>query len=132
IVATVSEGGEEYRIATTHFTWSPAGNTTDAQREDFARLKAILLQYKDLVLCGDFNAPRGREMFSSFESLYKDNVPKEVTTTIDKDLHYAGDKNLQLVVDSIFTTPHYQVSEVKMLSGVSDHLGIFGVLSKSK
>lgn len=131
IISTLSDGKNDYRIATTHFTWSPAGNITDAQREDFVRLKAILIQYEDLVLCGDFNAPRGREMFSLFEGLYKDNVPKEITTTIDKNLHYAGDKNLQLVVDSIFTTPHYQVKNVQVLNGVSDHMGIYGEIVKA-
>lgn len=131
IVVELHDGEKTYTIATTHFTWSPGGQTTDRQLEDFERLKPILANYPELVLCGDFNAPRGREMFSLFETLFKDNVPKDVTTTIDNTLHYAGDKNLQLVVDSIFSTTGYQVSNVQVLSGVSDHMGIYASISQA-
>jgi endonuclease/exonuclease/phosphatase family metal-dependent hydrolase len=130
IVTTVSDGKTEYRIATTHFTWSPGGETTDLQRQDFEQLTSIVSQYPDLVLCGDFNAPRGREIFSLFEERYTDNLPKDVTTTIDNSLHYAGQKNLQLVVDSIFSTPEYIVSNVQILSEVSDHMGVYGEIEK--
>lgn len=130
IVATLSDGVDEYRVATTHFTWSPDGKPSELQRQDFARLKAILAQYPELILCGDFNAPRGGEMFSLFEQLYTDNVPQDVTTTIDNEWHYAK-KDLQLVVDTIFSTPAYRVSNVQMLSGISDHLGVYGEVEKT-
>lgn len=130
IIACLSNGKEEYQIASTHFTWSNHGEATDRQRQDFTNLQAILANYPELVLCGDFNAPRGREIFSLFETLFKDNVPAEVTTTIDNDLHYAH-KNLQLVVDTIFTTPGYQASNVQILNGVSDHMGIYAEISSS-
>lgn len=130
LFANLGDGEKEYRIATTHFTWSPGGKTTDLQRQDFARLKTILSQYQDLVICGDFNAPRGQEMFSLFEELFTDNVPKEITTTIDPTLHYAGHKNLQFVVDTIFSTPQYRVSNVQIVSGVSDHMGVMGMVEK--
>lgn len=131
IIADVVDGEKRYRIATTHFTWSPRGETTDLQRQDFARLQPILNRYQDLILCGDFNAPRGRELFSLFEAHYKDNVPKDITTTIDPSLHYAGDQNLQLVVDTIFTTPEYLVKDCKVLEGLSDHKGVWAKIEKT-
>lgn len=130
IVSILSYGENEYRVATTHFTWSPGGEATDLQRQDFARLKDVLNQYEDMVLCGDFNAPRGREIFNLFETLYHDSVPQEITTTIDPTLHYAGDLNLQLVVDTIFTSTHYQVSKVQVLKSLSDHYGIYGEVQR--
>lgn len=130
IIADVMVGNEKYRVATTHFTWSAKGEITELQRQDFARLKRILGRFQDLILCGDFNAPRGRELFSLFEALYTDNVPKEVTTTIDAALHYSGDKNLQLVVDTIFTTPEYSVNNCKVLDGLSDHKGVWAQIEK--
>lgn len=129
IVGTLIDGQQEYRVATTHFTWSSEGQATDLQREDFVRLQEILKQFPDLILCGDFNAPRGREIFSKFEELYHDNVPPETTTTIDSSKHYSG-KVIELVVDSIFTTPHYKVSDVQVISGVSDHMAISGLVER--
>lgn len=131
ITAEIEQDNQRYRVATTHFTWSPAGNTTELQKEDFSRLKKVLAKYPDLILCGDFNAPRGGELFGSFEKLYKDNVPPEVTTTIDSSLHYAGHLNLQFVVDSIFTTKQYQVTEITVLEKVSDHKGLYAVIEKN-
>lgn len=130
IIGTFSDGLIEYKIATTHFTWTPDGEITDVQRQDFARLEPILKRNPELVLCGDFNSPRGKEMFSLFETHFKDNLPREVLTTIDNSLHYAGHLNLQLAVDTIFSTPEYNLSDVQVISGISDHMGVVGVVEK--
>jgi len=130
IIGHFSDGAAEYRIATTHFTWTPDGEVTDAQRQDFDRLKPILQRYPELILCGDFNSPRSKEMFGLFETLFKDNLPSEVMTTIDSSLHYAGHLNLQLVVDTIFSTPEYKVTDVQVVSGLSDHKGIVGMVER--
>jgi len=119
-----------FPIATTHFTWSPEGEYTTLQQEDFGRLAEIIRFYPELVLCGDFNAPRGKELFSHFSDILEDRLPKNVTTTIDKDLHYAGD--LHLVVDAIFSTPNLQVTNVQTISGVSDHMGVVGEVEKDE
>ncbi|HEY5810705.1 MAG TPA: endonuclease/exonuclease/phosphatase family protein, partial [Povalibacter sp.] len=94
------------------------------------RLKRALAAYPDYVLCGDFNAPRGRPLFSLFtdELGLTDHLPPTVTTTIDPQLHRAG--ALQLVVDTIFSTPHYQVEDVQVLEGISDHKGILATLRR--
>jgi len=130
IMTELHHEGRTYKIGTTHFTWSMAGATTDEQRADFARLKQVLLPYPDYVLCGDFNAPRGGEMFSLFtnELGLIDHLPADVTTTIDPQFHYAG--ALELAVDTIFATPEYRLTDVQVLEGISDHKGILAMVER--
>jgi endonuclease/exonuclease/phosphatase family metal-dependent hydrolase len=119
-----------HRIVTTHFTWSPEGQFTDEQHADFERLKAELIRYPDYVLCGDFNAPRGGPLFSLFthELNLIDHLPAHVTTTLDAQFHRAG--ALELVVDTIFSTTDYDVNDVRVIEGISDHKGIIGTLRR--
>lgn len=123
-VGTFVKEGAEYTIGTTHFTWSGKGEPTDEQRIDVRALLQVLQEFSKIVFCGDFNAPRGTEIFSTLETYYTDTLPKTVQTTIDLQLHYAAP--LYLVVDTIFATPHYKVSQVHTLSSVSDHIGVVG------
>jgi endonuclease/exonuclease/phosphatase family metal-dependent hydrolase len=130
VMTELQHEDRSYKIGTTHFTWSKDGEATDEQRADFVRLKQVLLPYPDYVLCGDFNAPRGGEMFSKFadELGLKDHLPPHVTTTIDPKHHYAG--ALELAVDTIFSTPEYQVTDVQVLEGISDHKGILALVQR--
>jgi endonuclease/exonuclease/phosphatase family metal-dependent hydrolase len=125
----VRNGAETYRVFTTHFTWSDAGTINELQRADFLRVKAALARYPEYVLCGDFNAPRGREMFTLLENGLglTDRLPPNVTTTIDARYHRAG--ALQFAVDTIFTTPAYSVTSIEVLEGLSDHKGILATLA---
>lgn len=130
VMTEVDHEGRFYRIGTTHFTWSTNGTATDEQRADFARLKQVLLPYPHYVLCGDFNAPRGREMFARFtdELGLIDHLPVDVTSTLDPKLHSVG--NLELAVDTIFSTPEYRVTGVQVLEGLSDHKGILARIER--
>lgn len=119
----------EYVVANTHFTWSANGRATQLQRRSFARLSSFLSKYPELILCGDFNAPRGGEIFSLFTQRFTDNIPPDITTTIDSSKHYSG-KKLDLVVDNIFTTPGNKVSNVRVITGVSDHCAVVGEVEK--
>jgi endonuclease/exonuclease/phosphatase family metal-dependent hydrolase len=132
VVTELEHQGQPYRIATTHFTWSADGQIDAAQRADFARLKPLLSVYPDYVLCGDFNAPRGREMFARFvdELGLIDHLPASVTTTLDAQFHRAG--ALMLVVDTIFSTPQYRVTDTRVLEGLSDHKGILARVELSR
>jgi endonuclease/exonuclease/phosphatase family metal-dependent hydrolase len=116
--------GKLHRVITTHFTWSPDGLFIREQEEDFQRLKRALSAYSDYVLCGDFNAPRGRPMFQLFidELGLIDHLPGDITTTLDPTFHRAG--ALDYVVDTIFSTRHYALAAVQVLEGISDHKGI--------
>lgn len=122
--------GEQFRIATTHFTWTHNGEASEAQRTDCAALLEIVESYGDIVLCGDFNAPRGKETFSRLASVLQDALPQDVTTTLDPDLHYKKGE-VRLAVDTIFYSKEYQVNEVQVLTGISDHYGLVAAISRT-
>lgn len=129
LAATVKKGRTAFNIATTHFTWSDQGEATEDQRRDLGRLMQLVSNFDELALCGDFNAPRGREIYSILAQTLEDQLPEKITTTIDPDMHYAG--ALELVVDSIFTTPGYKMTRVHTKSGISDHQAVIGHLKKA-
>jgi endonuclease/exonuclease/phosphatase family metal-dependent hydrolase len=81
-----------------------------------------MLGQRSIILCGDFNAPRGREIFSRLAKRWHDNVPLHYVTSIDPKLHRAGP--LQLMVDGVFSTTDYRVRNVVLHQGVSDHCAI--------
>lgn len=129
--AGIEANNQEYVFVSTHFTWSMADCPNDAQRASFIALKTLLEKLGPHVLAGDLNAPRGQGMWEEFVSLYgKDNMPKEITTTIDQELHRK--KGLQLVVDGIFAQAPYTVSDVRVISGVSDHQAIVATVSQQE
>ena len=126
IRARLEVGQELFQIATTHFVWSPRGEATDAQRH---ALQTLLTHVpSDIVLVGDFNAPRGGEIFSRLAALYTDNIPPEYKTSIDIPLHRAGKTSAtelaDKMVDGIFSSPEYRIADVRFSSGISDHLAL--------
>lgn len=126
----VDKSGDIYTIANTHFTWTMDGSSTEYQREDARKLVNILdTEPKDFVLVGDTNAPRGRETFDFIASKYTDNIPKEYTTSLDQELHRV--KGLNLMVDCLFTTSTYRADNVKLVSGVSDHMAVVADIIKN-
>ena len=129
---TVQKGDQAFTIGTTHFTWSPDGKADDAQRRDIQNLLAVVEQIPELILCGDFNAPRGGEIFDAIAEKYKDNIPAEYATSIDLELHRDGEKmhHKSLMVDGLFTTPQYKCSNVRLVRGVSDHCAIVAEIQK--
>lgn len=127
-VSTVEKDGEKYTIGTTHFTWTPHGQANEQQRRDFKSLMKRVKRYDELILCGDFNAPRGREMFTAFTRHFKDHVPTEVDSTLDPHFHNA--KSLRYVVDGIFSTHHYSV-KVRVVDGLSDHKALVGIVNRA-
>lgn len=125
----VEKEGKEYCFATTHFTWSKNGETIDLQLQTYEAMSAVLDKLPDLVLTGDFNAPRGKEVFTKLATRYKDNIPASVITTIDNNLHKAQDE-INFVVDGCFSSPSYQVENVKVVPGVSDHMAVVAEVTK--
>ena len=126
-LVSLAVGGDSFTIGTTHFPWSDDARTREFQRSACDRLLQ-LLKDRSLVLCGDFNAPRGREIFSRLAAQWIDHVPPTYTTSLDPTLHRAG--SLQLVVDGVFSTPDYSVSGVRLHQGVSDHCAITARVGK--
>lgn len=131
----IEKSGERFRVATTHFTWTPDGEADDFQRQDVRSMLAILDTMGDFALCGDFNAPRGGEIFSALAAKYKDNVPSEYKTSLDLSLHRAGktdgERLVSYMVDGLFTTAGYQASDVRLQFGISDHAAIVATISKT-
>lgn len=123
LVASCNTGAANYTIATTHFTWTPDGEADDRQRADYNNLMEYLENTPDLILCGDFNAPRGGEVFTAFTSRFTDNLPSNIDSTIDPVLHRLKD-TVRTVVDTVFSTDGYRVENVVVYDGVSDHKAI--------
>lgn len=128
IWTTVTKDDQPFTIATTHFTWSEAGSATELQAKNMTELLRILEPLPELILCGDFNAPRGRVTFQMLADRYIDVIPAQYTTSLDPDLHRV--KNLELMVDGLFITPQYQAHNVRLVSGVSDHQAIVAELER--
>jgi endonuclease/exonuclease/phosphatase family metal-dependent hydrolase len=130
VTATVTRDGADYIVGTTHFTWTPDGKANDDQRRDIKSLLKILAGIPEIILVGDFNAPRGREIWGMLASLYKDNIPADVDTTIEANLSRHGD--LRLVVDGCFTTPHFKAVRVDLIQNISDHWAVRAELIRVK
>lgn len=125
---TIKHDGHEYTVGTTHFTWTPDGEPNERQWAAFQRLMEIVERHGELVLCGDFNAPRGKAVFSAFCGHFTDNLPRAVTTTLDSSLHRKPE--LHFAVDTIFSTPPYRVRDVRLFDKLSDHMALRGVIEK--
>ena len=117
---------------TTNFTWSEHGQPDRYQRQDVRALLDTVLPLGDIVLCGDFNAPRGGEIFSFLAERLKDNIPRRYKTSLDIALHRAGKERPEeladKMVDGFFTSHGYRASGVRLERGVSDHCAIVGTV----
>lgn len=119
--ADFEKEGEIFRIGTTHFTWTPDGQADDAQRRDLKELFRVLDAAGDISFAGDFNAPRGWEIFSALAARYRDNIPLRYDTSIEGNPHR---NSIKRMVDGLFTSRAYEAYDVDMVSGVSDHYAI--------
>ena len=120
--------GEKFTVATTHLPVTHHGEVTDFQLKAVDSFLNELSKIPEFVVCGDTNAPRGREAFDRIARKYKDNIPKKYKTSLDQNLHRV--KGLQYMVDGLFTTPGYKASNVKLVDGVSDHVAIVADIEK--
>lgn len=119
---------EEIEVGVVHFTWTPGASITAQQTEHLTTLLKVL-KGREIVLCGDFNIPRGNANYQRLASVYQDNIPMDVNTTLDPYLHRVNQTSpgkLAYVVDYLWSTPKYQVSNVRVVAGVSDHCGVMG------
>lgn len=117
--SVITRGKTDFIIGNTHFTWTPDGQADNFQREHIVKMLQILDSFPEIIFCGDFNAPRGKEIFQKIAERYRDHIPKKYTTSIDKDLHRKGD--LQLMVDGLFSSKEYKTKNVHFIAGISDH-----------
>lgn len=136
LFADIEKDGEIFTVATTHFTWTHDGRPNDEQRAHIVPLCSLLDEKKSFVLTGDFNAPRGTEIFTILAGKYTDNIPVEYVWSLDLNLHRAGNGQLQsdsaaqglhgYMVDGLFSTREYEVTNVRLQDGLSDHMAVIG------
>lgn len=117
----VGAGDDALTVATTHFTWTPDGKASDEQRVNLESLLELIDTYPSLVLCGDFNAPRGGEIHQKLSQKLRDTVPLDIKSTLDPEKHRCWNP---FVVDGIFVTPDLLAHETSVVSGVSDHCAL--------
>lgn len=124
IIATISHDKLKYNVTTTHLAVTPEGKTTEYQINHEKNLVQYLSKFSDMIICGDFNAPRGGEAFSYFAKIYKDNIPPKYVTSLDQNLHRV--KGLQRMVDCLFSTKKYKFDRISLVDDLSDHMAVVG------
>ena len=129
LFAEVKVDDEVFKIFNTHFTWSGGREVNEAQRRDYVKMKEILVSYDEVIFCGDLNTPRGEEVWNDLAKTYTDNIPAEIDTTIDKNLHKSG-KDIRLVIDALFTSAHYLAKNVRVVVNTSDHMAVVGEIKR--
>jgi exonuclease III len=128
-VVDVEIDGVPYTIGNTHFTWTPDGMPDAQQRKDMPRLLALVKKHSDMVLCGDFNIPRGiNEQWETLTKHFTDNIPPHIDNTLDPTYHRVP--GIKRAVDGLFTTSGYSASNVEVRCGLSDHCGIITTIEK--
>lgn len=130
LVAKILIKGKVFDIATTHFTWSGGPAVSDEQRVNFQALKKALNKFPELIFCGDLNTPRGFELWDDLAKIYTDNIPATIDTTVDKNLHKSG-IDICLVIDALFTTPHYVAKNVRVVPNTSDHMAVVAEVERA-
>jgi len=139
LYADVVVDDQTYTIGTTHLPVTANGKTNDHQTACAKKMLAPLETIKPHLLCGDHNMPRGyNQLYNLFTDAYTDTIPIEYSSSMDKDLHRLGPIADQLnapifeiyMVDYIFSQPPYQVTNVRLQFGVSDHAAIIATVSK--
>lgn len=117
-------------VGTTHFMKSWHGLPDDYQRERMKRFLPILEEACPDILCGDFNIPRGTELYHILHDRLCDNIPPECMNSIDPTLHRVP--GLSLMIDYVWSSPpRVQVSNVRQVCGVSDHCAFVAELIPS-
>ena len=121
----------EFKIGAIHFTWTPNMSETEKQKQDLERLVSEFAG-QEIILTGDFNIPRGNGAYRQLAGVYRDNIPPEIRTTIDWELHRAkreGKPRFEAMVDYLWSTPKYAVENIRVVSGVSDHCALVCTIS---
>jgi exonuclease III len=124
------------RILNTHLMVTHQGESTPDQRAMAEQMIAFTQEqakrYGNVLFCGDTNAPRGKETWAKFtQGGLIDNIPPTITTTLDRALHVYGDDPSfnDFVVDAMFSIG-LTITDVQVISGVSDHCAILALVSR--
>lgn len=128
-----------FKIATTHFTWTPQGEAPS--EEQVLSMKAFLEKMQNMephIICGDFNIPRTENvLYGELTKHYTDAVPATYASSLDPSLHTLGNtpekRHLfeSFMVDYVFTQPPYTASDVRLEFGLSDHAAVVATITAS-
>ncbi len=130
LVGEVTSEQERYLVGVTHFTWSHQGICDEAQQRTWNVLGPQIASYPALVLAGDLNIPRAtNELYRELTALMRDHVPQVITSTMDPVLHRAPSTERHMV-DYLLTRGAYDITDVRMVCGVSDHCALIGTVHK--
>ncbi|MCF7831751.1 MAG: endonuclease/exonuclease/phosphatase family protein [Candidatus Pacebacteria bacterium] len=77
-----------------------------------------------MIFTADLNNTRGEYIYDTVAHELVDIVPLSVPSTIDPELHRRG-HNLELLVDTIMTSPDITVNNFEIMQGASDHKALF-------
>ncbi len=138
LCARIVHEGTEFVIGTTHFTWTPNGDRpSPAQISDMQALLKVAAPLEPHILCGDFNIPRlYSPLYNELLKHYTDNIPPQYATSIDKSMHRLRNDPTKhqmmdsFMVDYVFSTPVYRVTDVRLQFGVSDHAGVVATITR--
>ena len=133
----VRKGDAVFALGNTHFPWTPDGNP-DNEQYTYMPQVVEYAKINKLIVCGDLNAPRlmsngtKGQIWNMLAKHFHDNIPDEMTSTLDPSLHRASKNGapLPLVVDALFTPQEYRAENVTLHCGVSDHKAISAVIRR--
>ncbi|MDP3724904.1 MAG: endonuclease/exonuclease/phosphatase family protein [Nanoarchaeota archaeon] len=139
LAVEVGAGDKKFILGNTHFTWTPNGMSDDNQRKDIKELFRVLKKFPEIILCGDFNIPRGvNDLYGEITKRYRDAVPKSYVSSLNMRLHRMGKNKKEsrrmkkFMVDYIFLSKEYRATSVRLASGISDHKAVIGFIDKKK
>ncbi|MBU2103604.1 endonuclease/exonuclease/phosphatase family protein [Patescibacteria group bacterium] len=120
--------GKMYSIGTTHFPVTYKGEINEIQEGVLDAFLAATDSIESCLITGDFNAPRGKEIFTKLSENFTDNVPEHYKSSLDDNLHRAGP--IPFMVDGLFSRGNHRVQNVGMQCGVSDHCALTAVVEQ--
>lgn len=137
LMATILDNGVEYNIATTHVMDTGNGAPDKHQEKGISLLIKALSKEPPHIICGDFNMPRHHNhLYERFTKLYCDEIPQHYQSSLDRNLHRLGNEKIdepifdKFMVDYIFSKPQYEVSDVRLEFGISDHAAVVAHIAK--
>jgi hypothetical protein len=129
-VVGIMLGGRLVKIGTTHGPWVKGGIPDDHQSTSVGNLARLIDRAAhdcDVVVLGDFNIPRGGNLYSYFIEIARlaDYVPPHIDNTLDVNNHSLKGK-VKVVSDYVFVSrgARIGVHSVQVHSGVSDHMAM--------
>ncbi|MFM2415011.1 MAG: hypothetical protein RI911_704 [Candidatus Parcubacteria bacterium] len=121
------------RIATLHHTWTQDGDKpSEYQKADTRAFMEYIKTVPPVVVCGDFNIPRGHSTcYEMLTEYFEDCVPLTYASSMHIPLHRVRTNPAvaaeveKYMVDYIFRTPGAaSVGNVVMKCGMSDHCAL--------